>query len=146
MEKLLSDPTSLIAWIVLAFLIIKDIYFWIKNKGIPSFETTVKKIDDMSNKLEKLQFCNDQVKTQIANLQADLDELYKLDKEFQIIIKELYQWHNVTNDEGVKLWYIRPSFEKTLEKLKEAIDTQTNLTKEMVNNLNSLRKELREDK
>lgn len=156
LDKLMSDPSSLTAWIVIFFLIIKDIYFWFKNKGIPGFESMNQKIDNILTRIQGLEDCSkssnketnkiDCVVSKLTNVEEslkstrkDIDSiLEQLEESSEIIDKlskiatELHQWHNVTNQEGVKLWYIRPTLEKVLESLKDAIDIQTNLTKELV--------------
>lgn len=177
MEKLLSDPTSIVTWLVLAFLIIKDVYLWIKNKGIPSFEEAIKKIECVKEKLDKFQASNDEIKVcfvkiqteldkiqhsseeiknylpkmqyssdetkiQISKLQSELDDLSEINTTTSNTLKELHQWHSVVTEEGVKIWYIRPSLERTLEKLKESIDNQTNLSRELVNEFKMLNNEL----
>ena len=142
MEKLLSDPTSIITWLVLAFFITKDVYLWIKNKGIPSFEEAIKRVEYVSDKLDKMQYNNDQIKMLITGLQSELEDISESSKNTNNIVKELYQWHSVVNEDGVRLWYIRPSLERTLEKLRDSIDNQTSLSKELVNEFKMLNNEL----
>jgi hypothetical protein len=155
-DKILSDPTSVAAWVVLLFLLIKDVYFWIKNKGIPKFEDASKKIDITNTKIEKIDsemacFLRklEYIETSLKSSRRKSDDILKQLGESEEIIEklaslvnDLYSWHNVTTEEGVKLWYIRPSLERALESLKSAIDVQTSLTRELVmeikNNSNTL--------
>jgi len=42
-------------------------------------------------------------------------------------INDLYEWHNVNDTEGVKIWYVRRSLEDAINKLADNIDIQTKL-------------------
>ena len=47
-------------------------------------------------------------------------------------IQELHEWHAVTDEDGVKIWYLRRSLENAIEKLTSNLDIQTQLLREMV--------------
>lgn len=145
-EFLKQSPTSWVAWIGLLFFAVKDIYFWVKNRGIPSYEETIKKVDQILTKLETIAQCHENLSKTLKcsedkseknrdelfdSLEAVTDVVEKLSK----IVSELHQWHSITTEDGVKIWYIRPTLERALQGLKEAIDIQTNLTKELVQEL-----------
>lgn len=145
-DKILSDPTSAAAWVVLLFLLIKDIYFWFRNKGIPKFEDASKKIDITNTKIEKIEIeisCFlrklEYIETSLKSSRRKSDDILKqledseeVIEKLSVLVNDLYNWHNVTSEEGVKLWYIRPTLERALESLKNAIDVQTSLTRELV--------------
>jgi hypothetical protein len=42
-------------------------------------------------------------------------------------VHDLHDWHNVTDEEGVRLWYSRRSVERAVEKIAESQVTQTKL-------------------
>lgn len=42
-------------------------------------------------------------------------------------VHDLHQWHDVTDEEGVRLWYSRRSVERAVEKIAESQVTQTKL-------------------
>lgn len=46
-------------------------------------------------------------------------------------VNDLWVWHNKEDDDGVKVWYVRRSLENAIEKLAEAIDTQSNVLVEI---------------
>jgi hypothetical protein len=57
-------------------------------------------------------------------------------------VHEMHEWHAVTDEDGVKVWYIRRSLEHTLDKLSHTLDAQTQLLKEMVLILKDTRNEM----
>ncbi|MBY0354403.1 MAG: hypothetical protein K2Q12_01585 [Rickettsiales bacterium] len=57
-------------------------------------------------------------------------------------VHEMHEWHAVTDEDGVKVWYIRRSLENTLDKLSLTLDAQTQLLKEMVLILKDTRNEM----
>lgn len=46
-------------------------------------------------------------------------------------IQDLYDWHNVTDDDGVKIWYVRRSLEGAVEKLVNAVNEQNKALNEL---------------
>ena len=42
-------------------------------------------------------------------------------------VHDLHRWHDVTDEEGVRLWYSRRSVERAVEKIAESQATQTRL-------------------
>ncbi len=42
-------------------------------------------------------------------------------------IDDLHTWHNVSGEDGVKVWYVRKSLEEAIVKLAENISRQTDL-------------------
>ncbi|MBY0355200.1 MAG: hypothetical protein K2Q12_05665 [Rickettsiales bacterium] len=57
-------------------------------------------------------------------------------------IQELHEWHAVTDEDGVKIWYLRRSLENAIEKLTSNLDIQTQLLREMVLILKDSRNEM----
>jgi hypothetical protein len=57
-------------------------------------------------------------------------------------IHEMHEWHAVTDEDGVKVWYVRRSLENALEKLSHTLDAQTQLLREMVLILKDTRNEM----
>lgn len=141
-DKILSDPTSIVAWVALLFLIVKDVFLWIKNKGIPKFEGIDDKLDQVLKRLDLIEVCIRSGRKKNEDVLKEFKEYEEIIENLTNLVQQLHQWHSVTNEEGVKIWYIRPSLERALESLKSAIDIQTSLTKELVmeikNNSNTL--------
>lgn len=61
---------------------------------------------------------------------VDYHKKEKMDK-MQKQIEDLYEWHNVTDDDGVKIWYVRRSLEGAVEKLVEAVNSQNKALTEL---------------
>lgn len=69
------------------------------------------------------------------------DDMYQM-------VKDLHDWHAVSDQDGVKVWYVRRSLEEAVEKLATTIeklaDTQRatqEVMREMARDLRDLRKE-----
>lgn len=60
-----------------------------------------------------------------CNMRLNFDEIEKK-------VKDLYDWHNVTDQDGVKVWYTRRSLEKSIDKLNETIAKQNDLLQALV--------------
>ncbi len=39
--------------------------------------------------------------------------------------RDLHKWHDVRDDEGVPLWYVRKSLEKSIDRLADNVEQQT---------------------
>jgi hypothetical protein len=59
----------------------------------------------------------------ISMLKSRGIDLNKLSRQ----IEDLHQWHNVNDDEGVKIWYFRRSFEDAIQKLADNIELECKL-------------------
>ena len=57
-------------------------------------------------------------------------------------IQDLWEWHSKTDDEGVKVWYVRRSLEKAIERLAENTDTQTTVLTELVHEIRDMRRDI----
>lgn len=42
-------------------------------------------------------------------------------------VAELHRWHDVSDSEGVKIWYVRRSLEEAIDKLADNIELETKL-------------------
>lgn len=47
-------------------------------------------------------------------------------------VKDLHDWHSVTDEEGVKIWYVRRSFYETLERLHATEEKIAGILQELV--------------
>jgi len=59
-------------------------------------------------------------------------------------VQQLYDWHNVTDENGTKIWYAQRSMSRSVEKLSESIQAQTVILKQMVEEMRNLYGEVRE--
>lgn len=67
------------------------------------------------------------MKQQLMHLEQDA----ALTKRY---VSELYRWHDKEDDDGVKVWYVRQSLERAIERLAVAADAQTKLLEEILRN------------
>ena len=57
-------------------------------------------------------------------------------------VHELHEWHAVTDEDGVKIWYLRRSLENAIEKLTNNLDLQTQLLRELVLSVKETRSDM----
>lgn len=76
-------------------------------------------------------------------------EEHKLIRQMHEWTRDLYNWHNVSDEEGVKIWYVRKSLEDvvdrlatTIEKLSEVQRAEFDVLKEMARDMRDLREKL----
>lgn len=81
---------------------------------------------------EVFSFLKERLRTQ-NNTQLDI-----MAKQLQ----ELHEWHAVTDEDGVKIWYLRRSLENAIEKLTNNLDIQTQLLREMVLSMKEQRSDM----
>jgi len=53
---------------------------------------------------------------------------------------DLYRWHDVRDDEGIPIWYVRKSLEKAIDNLSENVAKQTVVLQEQSNLLKTLQR------
>jgi hypothetical protein len=73
-------------------------------------------------------------------------EEHKLIRQRHEWSRDLHNWHNVSDEEGVKIWYVRKSLEDvvdrlatTIEKLSEVQRAEFDVLKEMARDMRDLR-------
>lgn len=57
-------------------------------------------------------------------------------------VHEMHEWHSVTDEDGVKIWYLRRSLENAIEKLTSNLDVQTQLLRELVLSMKETRSDM----
>ena len=55
-------------------------------------------------------------------------------------VDRLYEWHDVSDSDNVKVWYVRHSLEKAISDLTRSIKEQTEFLKNIDNRLDRLEK------
>lgn len=109
--------------IPLILLTLRELFSWLGKKNLQSSEARVITMADnvkgISDKVDKIEL--------------------KLDNVAQIS-KIMYDWHDKSDEDGVKIWYVRRSLEEALQENVRAInilaknsETQTRLLEDMVN-------------
>lgn len=108
--------------IPLFLLTMKEVFTWLKDKNLQTTDNKIYKMKDdieiVKNKLEKLDY--------------KMDGLYNLNKT-------MFEWHDKSDEDGVKIWYVRRSLEEALQENVKAInilaknsEVQTRLLEDMV--------------
>lgn len=59
--------------------------------------------------------------------------------------QDLWDWHNVNDQEGVKLWYVRRSLEDAVRALSKSIQIQTDVLREIYQEQKAIRRDLEKD-
>lgn len=61
-------------------------------------------------------------------------------------IDDLYDWHNkdAPDNPGVKVWYVQHTLVQAIEKLGQGIDAQVLMSREMINELKDMRRDVTE--
>lgn len=143
---------GLIALIIAAA--VREFFGWLSKKNIQSSQARYDKlyegINAVTKKLDKIDEENrvEKISADIKNLNKKVD---KIEEEMEIMAKkndDMYDWHNKSDADGVKVWYVRQSLENALrdnakatEAIARNIELQTRLLEEMIQNQRSLSKE-----
>lgn len=143
---------GLIALIIAAA--VREFFGWLSKKNIQNSQTRFDKITDgissIQKRLEKIDEENrvEKISADIKAINSKVDrveeDLEKLSKQSE----DMYDWHNKSDGDGVKVWYVRQSLENALrdnakatEAIARNIELQTRLLEEMISNQRSLSKE-----
>lgn len=70
------------------------------------------------------------------------DDLRRIRKALEQI-HDLWEWHNVSDADGVKLWYVRRSLEESMDQLSKNISKQTEVLSEMLRSINENRSDIK---
>jgi hypothetical protein len=108
--------------IPLVLLIIKEVFSWLKQKNL---QTSDAKITAMTDSIKTLSDKADK-------LDIKIDSINHMNRV-------MYDWHDKTDEDGVKIWYVRRSLEEALHENVKAInilaknsEIQTKLLEDMV--------------
>jgi peptidoglycan hydrolase CwlO-like protein len=126
-----QEATILGLFVLVIGAAIKELFGWISKKNIQNsevrFDNIFKNLDSISKKIDSLE-----VKVKQISEESE----------------EMYDWHNKSDQDGVKIWYVRQSLENALrdnakatEAIARNIELQTKLLEEMIQNQRSMSKE-----
>ena len=108
--------------IPLILLTIKEAFSWMKDKNL---QTTDNKIHKIKDDLES-------VGHRLEKTELKVDSILQMNKT-------MYDWHDKSDEDGVKIWYVRRSLEEALQENVKAInilaknsEVQTKLLEDMV--------------
>ena len=110
---------------------IKELFGWVSKKNIQNSEA---RLDSMIKNI-------DLTNQKIDSVSSKIEDLIKQSQD-------MYDWHNKSDADGVKIWYVRQSLENALrdnakatEAIARNIELQTRLLEEMIANQRNLSKE-----
>ena len=125
------EATILGLFVLVIGAAIKELFGWVSKKNIQNSEI---RIDNIFKGIEGINKKFDVVSTR-------LEEIAKQSQD-------MYDWHNKSDADGVKIWYVRQSLENALrdnakatEAIARNIELQTRLLEEMIANQRNLSKE-----
>jgi len=73
---------------------------------------------------------------------ALLDSLIKSVRDIKDKTDDLHEWHNKTDQEGVKVWYVRRSLEQAIKELSKNIGHQTEIFQAILGDLKLMNQKL----
>jgi ubiquinone biosynthesis protein UbiJ len=133
---------------------VREFFAWISKKSIQNsqirFDKLTEGVATISKKLDKIDEENrvEKISSDIKALNIRTD---RIEDKMEILLKkteEMYEWHNKSDPDGVKIWYVRQSLENALrdnakatEAIARNIELQTRLLEEMIGNQRAMAKE-----
>ena len=109
-----------------ALLVIKEVFAFIKWWG--SGEKKDKQNEEIINTRKdvyKVKESVEKIQEVVFKISHDIDQMHTQNNE-------MYDWHNKSDPEGVKIWYVRRSLEIAIQQLSENISIQTDVLKEII--------------
>jgi len=123
--------------IFIAYMVIKEVFVLVKGET----REILKKVTGIEKGLSGIQ-----TKVGVVNSRLDVLEDWHSKREvvFDTMLSrmdkldDLWNWHNKEDSDGVRVWYIRTSLEKSLHKLSRVLDRQYEVLSSVVSKVNSL--------
>jgi uncharacterized membrane protein YhiD involved in acid resistance len=108
--------------IPLILLLVKEVFSWMSSKNLQQSD----------NKIHHTAETVKVVQEKVEKIDAKIDSLLQTNKT-------MYDWHDKSDEDGVKVWYVRRSLEEALQENVRAInilaknsEMQTRLLEDMV--------------
>lgn len=133
---------------------VRELFGWLSKKNLQNSQEKYQKLAEgisaVAKKLDKIDEENrvEKISADIKTLNTKVD---RVEEEMEVLTKQsndMYEWHNKSDGDGVKVWYVRQSLENALrdnakatEAIARNIELQTRLLEEMITNQRSLAKE-----
>jgi outer membrane murein-binding lipoprotein Lpp len=155
--ELFQNPENMTILGLMALIIaaaVREFFGWLSKKNIQSSQARYDKlyegINSVTKKLDKIDEENrvEKISADIKTLNNKVDDLEVDMKKLSKQSEDMYDWHNKSDADGVKVWYVRQSLENALrdnakatEAIARNIELQTRLLEEMISNQRNLSKE-----
>jgi hypothetical protein len=118
-HELITNGALLATLVALA---IRELFSWLKEKNL---QTTDNRIYQMTDSLKS-------ISERIEKVDIKVDMVNQMNRT-------MFDWHDKSDEDGVKIWYVRRSLEEALQENVRAInilaknsETQTRLLEDMV--------------
>lgn len=126
-----SDLTSGALLVILLVFAAREFFGWVSKKNLQQSEERAKMLE---NSIQAIAERTE--KTEI-----------KVDSVLQLT-RTMYDWHDISDEDGVKVWYVRRSLEEALQENVRAInilaknsETQTRLLQELIEQQKEIHKD-----
>ena len=143
---------GLIALIIAAA--VRELFGWVSKKNLQNsqerHQKLVEGVNAIAKKLDKIDEENrvEKISADIKTLNAKTDRIEENMAKLMKESEDMYNWHDKSDGDGVKVWYVRQSLENALrdnakatEAIARNIELQTRLLEEMISNQRNLSKE-----
>lgn len=114
------EAVHVIGAIFIAYFVVKEVFILVKNRN----EKVSEKIDVIHSFVcdhkESVSSINDMIKY----LESQHKRLEGIFERIEKQVDDLWDWHNKDDSDGVKVWYVRGSLEKSMKELVETLDAQ----------------------
>ena len=155
--ELFQNPENMTILGLIALIIaaaVREFFGWLSKKNIQNskerYDKLIHGIGAITTKLDKIDEENrvEKISADIKTLNNKVDDLQLDVKRISKQSEDMYDWHNKSDGDGVKVWYVRQSLENALrdnakatEAIARNIELQTRLLEEMISNQRNLSKE-----
>ena len=118
-----GDTASSALFVTLFVFAAREFFAWLSKKNLQQGEAKMK---EMCDKIKHISDTTDKLEIKIDTMNQ--------------MSKTMYDWHDKSDEDGVKIWYVRRSLEEALQENVRAInilaknsETQTRLLEDMIN-------------
>lgn len=111
---------------IFTIMVLQMVFSFLKSKSPPKDPHGISK---------RLGLMTDAIAASFQCIERKLDELL-------VLTKDLHTWHNVSDNEGVKIWYVRRSLEDAIGSLSSNIAKQTDVLQAMMREIHDLERDV----
>lgn len=154
-----SETASSALFVTLFVFAAREFFAWLSKKNLQQGEAKMKEMcdkiqsisksaEEIASKVENVSQSTKTISDKVQNAIDLADKInLKADSAAQMN-KTMYDWHDKSDEDGVKIWYVRRSLEEALQENVRAInilaknsETQTRLLEDMINQNKEIHKD-----
>lgn len=126
--------------IFLAYIVVKEVFVYLRGET----KQMVEKVNKMEvSMMEIITILKDfkEIEKPISELHTTVKQntdIFPTLKQQLKHMEDMYVWHSKEDSDGVKVWYLRSSLEKTLDRLSDTLTKQNELIVTAVERIASL--------